>query len=285
MDRVERGALVVAVVGHVALFALLSLGLVSTAKLPPLDSQPIDVQFVDAIGLQSAAPKAATEPPAETQAPEIAKPEEAAAPEPVPAPPEPKPAPAKPAPKPAPPEPKPLPKPAAKPEPAKPAETKEERRRPDREEAATKAAPAKPAKAAGSRLGPNFLKGITPEKTNGKGQTPRAATVSAEAMNGLAAAIKRQIQPCYELGALQGTPAMEIVTVLDLRFNKDGSVAGDPAVAEQTGVTAANQAYRRQIAEVARRAVLRCAPLRLPAELYEGGWSNIQFVFTPGTMR
>jgi hypothetical protein len=104
-------------------------------------------------------------------------------------------------------------------------------------------------------------------------------------MNGLAAAIKRQIQPCYEVGALQGTPAMDIVTVLRLRFNRDGSVAGEPAVAEQTGVTAANQGYRRQMAEVARRAVLRCAPLRLPPELYEGGWSDIQFVFTPGALQ
>ena len=45
-------------------------------------------------------------------------------------------------------------------------------------------------------------------------------------MNGLGAAIKRQVQPCYELGALGGTPAMSIVTVLHLRFNPDGSVAG-----------------------------------------------------------
>ncbi|HWL47715.1 MAG TPA: hypothetical protein VNQ31_08370 [Sphingomonadaceae bacterium] len=273
MDRIERRALAVAVAGHVALFGVLSLGLVSTAKLPPLDSEPIDVQFVDAIGLRSAATEAAVEPPAESEAPDVAKPEDAAPPEPTPAPPEPKPEPPRPAAK------------VAPPEPAKPAEAKEPRRRPDRETAPPKAAPAKPAKPAGTRLGPDFLKGITPEKTGGRGQTPRAATVGAQAMAGLAAAIKRQIQPCYELGALQGTPAMEIVTVLDLRFNKDGSVAGDPAVAEQTGVNAANQAYRRQIAEVARRAVLRCAPLRLPAELYEGGWSNIQFVFTPGTMR
>jgi len=283
MDRIERNALAVAVIGHVALFAMLSLGLVSTAKLP--QSEPIDVQFVDEIGLKSAAPKAAVEPPAESEAPEVGKPEETSAPEP-----EPTPAPPKPEPKPEPPRPAPALKPEAKPapaekaSPAKPAEKKEPRRRPDREKPEAKAEKAEPEKAKGSRLGPDFLKGITADKTEGKGKTPRAATVSAQAMAGLAAAIKRQIQPCYTLGALQGTSAMEIVTVLDLHFNRDGSVAGTPAIAEQTGVTPANEGYRRQIAEVARRAVLRCAPLKLPAELYEGGWSNIQFVFTPGTM-
>ncbi len=41
----------------------------------------------------------------------------------------------------------------------------------------------------------------------------------------------------------------------------------------------------RQIGEVAKRAVLRCAPLRLPAELYEGGWEDLELVFTPGQMR
>jgi hypothetical protein len=34
--------------------------------------------------------------------------------------------------------------------------------------------------------------------------------------------------------------------------------------------------------EVSRRAVLRCAPLKLPAELYAGGWENITMGFIPG---
>lgn len=283
MDRTERTSLAIAVAGHVLLFGLLSLSLVSKAKLPPSVNEPMDVQFVDAIGLRSAAPSPATEAPAESQAPEVAKPEEPApAPEaePTPAPPKPEPAP-RPAPAP---EPKPAPKPEKprpeKPAPAKPTQDEQPRRRPDHQPPA-KTAPAKPGKATGSRLGPDFLKGITPEKSAGKGQSPRASTVSAQAMAGLAAAIRRQIQPCYTLGALQGTPAMDIVTTLQLKFNRDGTVANIGAQAEQTGVTAANQAYRRQIAEVARSAVLRCAPLRLPAELYEGGWQDILFTFTP----
>ena len=104
-------------------------------------------------------------------------------------------------------------------------------------------------------------------------------------MNGLAAAIKRQVQPCYELGGLGGTPAMQIVTTLRLRYNKDGSVAGNPQLVEQTGINPANRAYAQQIADVARRAVLRCAPVHLPAELYEGGWDDLDFRFTPGQMQ
>ncbi len=351
MDRAERVGLGVAVVGHVLLFAILSLGLVTKARLPPLKNEPMDVVLVDAIGLRSAAPEATPEPPAPSEAPTVGKPEEAVAP--TPAPPEPEPAPepapvpkpappkpvppkpAPPKPAPTPPKPAPTPKPAPKPAPApkptpkpapakpaaKPAPAKAEpkpatqpaakpskaaptaeagdardRRRPDRPTEgggapSTKPAKAaggkpgdKPAKAAGSRLGPDFLKGLSPEKGPGKSTKPAAAAVSPLALQGLAGAIKRQVEPCYELGSLQGTPAMTIVTSLRLRFNKDGSIATAPTVTEQTGVNAGNQAYARQIAEVGRRAVLRCAPLKLPAELYEGGWEDIELRFIPGQM-
>ncbi len=35
---------------------------------------------------------------------------------------------------------------------------------------------------------------------------------------------------------------------------------------------------------LARRALLRCAPLKLPPDLYEGGWQDIEFVFNPKVM-
>jgi outer membrane biosynthesis protein TonB len=306
MERAERTGLGVSVAGHVALFALLSLGLVSTAKLPPFKTEPIDVQFVDEVGRQSAAPQNA-EPPAPSKAPEVAKPEEPP-PEPTPEPtPKPSPAPPKPAPQPTPkpekaeekpapkpakkpekavekPTPKPVPKPEAKPTPKAAAPTDDRgRRRPDHQEEGAKPAPDKPGrKAAGARFDPNILKGLA--DAPGKAKAPKAATVSALQLTGLAAAIKRQVQPCYELGSLQGTPAMSIVTVLRLQFNKDGTVTGTPTVSEQTGVNGDNGAYTKQIADVARRAVLRCAPLHLPPDLYEGGWQDIELRFIPGQM-
>lgn len=357
MDRAERVGLGIAAAGHLLLFGVLSLGLVSTARLPPPRSEPIDVQLIDLIGMQSAAPKPETEAPAPSEAPDPGPPEDAAPPEPAPepepaptpAPPppapapkpeppqpapkpkpepkaEPKPEPVKPAPKPQP-APKPTPKPAPKkPEPEKPAPAKPAPKKP----APAKPAPAKPtpaksapakaaadkpsakpgpakpaaskpappaaskgsgsnaastkAKPTGSRLGPDFLKGIVAEKSEGKATTPRAAAVDARAMAGLGAAIKRQVQPCYELGSLGGTSAMQIVTVLRLRFNPDGTINGTPQVVEQTGLNGDNRAYARQMAELSRRAVLRCAPLKLPAELYKGGWDDLDLGFIPSQM-
>lgn len=287
MDRAERTGLGIAFGGHVLLFAILSLGILSTSKpLPPMH-EPMDVMLTDEIGMRSAMPEPAVEPPATSEAPEVGKPEESAAPAPEPAP-----APVKAEAAPAPP-----PKPSEKPAPPKetaPADPRD-RRRPDQDARKSrlnsdivkglKDPAAKPTadKAKGSRLGPDFLKGISPEKSTSKSTTPRAAVVDARAMAGLAAAIAAQIRPCYVVPA-GGTDAAAIVTVLRLRFKPDGSIATPPAIVEQTGVGASNQGYAQQMGEAARRAVLRCSPLRLPADLYEGGWEDIEFVFNPRMM-
>jgi outer membrane biosynthesis protein TonB len=290
MERADRTGLAVAITGHVLLFAALSLSIAK--RSPPVNApaEPMDVQLVDDVGLRSAAPVPATEPPQEMQAPDSGAPQEAPPPPPEAAPPPP--------PKEAPPKPpeKTAPSPApAKPEPAKPAPPKP-KPAPSRElsdilkdvkstakkEQAGSDAKAKAERAQSAKVG-DLLKGVIGASA-GRGENARASVTGA-AMNGLAAAIKRQVQPCYELGGLGGTPAMQIVTVLRLRYNPDGSVAGSPLMVEQTGVNAENRAYAQQIAEVARRAVLRCAPVKLPAELYEGGWDDLNFRFTPGQMQ
>lgn len=278
MDRVERNGLGIAAAGHVALFAALSLGLFAAKNKLPAQADPIEVMFVDEVGLKSAAPQSTPEPPAPSEAPEVAPPTEAPPPSPAVAPPA-KPAPAAPAPKPA-------PQPAVKPTPAAALPDMSERRRPDRlagAMAAISAAARSERKPTGSRLGSNFLKGITPEKSEGRSRTPQASAVSAQAMAGLAAAIAAQVKPCYSIPA-GGTDAERIVTVLRLRFNQDGSVATAPAVVEHNGVTEANQPYVRQMDDAAKRAVLRCAPLRLPPQLYAGGWEDIVFNFRPEAM-
>src|SRR5690606_17795369 len=176
--------------------------------------------------------------------------------EPAPAQAEPVPAPVEPAPKPKAsdvtqvPEPaekpKPTEKPKEKPQPAKKEETRDQsdRRRPDRD------AKGKAEKPGGSRLGANFLKGIS-DDPKGKANSPRAS-VSGAAMQGLAAALARQFKPCYELGSLQGTSAMSIVTTLRLRYKPDGTVAIEPEMVEQTGVNDANRSYARQMSDIAR---------------------------------
>jgi outer membrane biosynthesis protein TonB len=110
MDRAEATGLGIAVAGHALLLAILSLGL-ATATKKPLLSEPMEVTFVEEVGLKSAVTEVSTEAPAPSVAPVAGPPEEAApAPEPVPAPPEPAPAPPEPLPpppKPAPPAPQP----------------------------------------------------------------------------------------------------------------------------------------------------------------------------------
>jgi len=278
MDRAERAGLGVAAGGHLLLLAALSIA-IAHRVLPVKPVQEVmDVQLVDAIGLKSAAPAPASEPPRQIEAPEVGVPKDA-----VPPPSSAAPAP----PVPVPPKPVPVVKealaPPAKPAPAKPQLStllpgilKDVR-------STAKSESAKADRAAAPKIGPDFLKGVL-NASAGKGEQARATLTGAQ-VNGLAAAIKRQVQPCYDLGALGGTSAMQIVTVLQLRFNEDGSVAGTPQLVEQQGVNGANRVYAQQMVEVSRRAVLRCAPLRLPAELYAGGWENFTMGFIPGQMQ
>ncbi len=300
MERAERAGLGVAAVGHLALLAILSIGIAHRVMPVKPVQEVMDVQLVDTIGLKSAAPAPATEAPRQMEAPDAGPPKDAVPPPPSPEPTPPKPVPPKPAPpkpaepvaKPVPPKPEPVTKAPAPPAKPTPAPEKPSRLLPDilkdvrstaKSESARQDAATKAERAAGARIGPDFLKGVL-NASKGKADTARATVTGAQA-NGLAAAIKRQVQPCYDLGALGGTPAMQIVTVLNLHFNADGSLAGTPQLIEQQGVNAGNRAYAQQMAEVSRRAVLRCSPLKLPAELYAGGWENFTMGFIPGQMQ
>jgi len=267
VNRSDSYGLGAALVGHALLFAALTFTIAHrTPPAKPIEDA-MDVQLVDAVGLKSAAPVPATEAPQEATAPELGPLVDAAA---VPPPtPTPTPAPERPV--------------ILQPTPAPPAAAKPSPKRLSSDLLRDLNAAAKAERATGPRIGPDFLKGVL-GRAGGKGETARAS-ISGPAMQGLAAAIKRQVQPCYDLGALAGTPAMQIVTVLQLRFNPDGSVAGTPQLAEQQGVNAGNSRYAAQMVDVSRRAVLKCAPLKLPAELYEGGWENITMGFIPGQMQ
>lgn len=264
MDRTEATGFGVAVAGHALLLGILSVGFASASR-PPLIADSIEVSLVDEIGLRSALADPSTEAPAEAQAPEMGPPEEAA-PAPVEAPPEPTPPPPAPKPKAV----APAPEKPAKPTPAKPAPKKAAAKK---SEASAKASAER---ARASRIGADILKGIS-DPSSGKAEKPRAP-VGARDLAGLAAAIIRQVKPCYVVPT-GGEDSGSIETVLRLQFRKDGSVAGSPTLVEQNGLTSANRPYARQMADAARRAVLRCSPLELPAELYEGGWEDITFGF------
>ena len=274
MPRTEQAGLGLSLVAHVAIFTILSLGLFAATKPPIVPPTPIDVQIVDNVGLTDTAPEPPKVAPAQSVAPVVGPPEEA---EPEPAP---QPAPTPPAPAPvqreAVPPPKPSPKPAAKPVPvakpvAKPA--------PPKPAAVAKPAPAKPAvkpsvtPARGSKLGEDFRKGLTATPSNSTSQAPRVATVGPAQLAGLAAAIRRQVQPCADRITSPGPGAERITTKINLQMNRDGSFAANPRVVSQV-TDEDNERYGGRVGELAKAAFVQCSPFELPAELYDG-WKNI----------
>jgi outer membrane biosynthesis protein TonB len=289
----------------------------------PMDVQFVDMvgktSAAPKVAQEAPAPSEAPEKgPPEKTTPPPPKAEPVPKPEPKPAPPKPapaKPTPPKPEPKPVPrpePKPEPQPKPEPKPTPAKPKPEKQPAK-PSPEKASTKsvpdtsakATPARPSKKAGlssdflsdlpadkpgtakpkgSRLGSDFLKGLSPSKAPGKASAPRAAAVSAQSMAGLVSLIASKVKPCYNPPA-GGADSGQIVTLLSIRMNKDGSVAS-VTPGTQSGVNGSNAAYARQMADAAVRAIKRCSPISgLPPELYDGGWSDFDFRFRPDQMQ
>lgn len=321
MERAEKIGLGVAAAGHVLLFGLLSVGFLDTPNPVKLKQNPVEVSLVKDVALEAAAPAAAEAPsqavapdvgePEEAPPPAEAPPEPVPAPVPEPAPaPRPQPAPPKPAPpkpappKPAPPKPAPAPKPVPKPQPkprpkpapaaekapAKPAPAKQPSASSSSSKAKTPPAASKgsgktekatAAKPRGSRLGNDFLKGLTAEKTSAReSDAPPAARVDGKALAAIQQAIARQIQPCADRQVDPGPGANQIVTALNLRLNRDGTLSATPTVVRQAGVNDDNRRYARRVVDLGIAAFKGCSPLKLPAEYYStanGGWSNINY--------
>jgi outer membrane biosynthesis protein TonB len=265
MQRAEATGLGVAAVGHILLFGILSLGLTLAPKpVPPL-TQPVDIQIVDEVGLRDTAPDPSPVEPAPSVAPEVGPPVEAPLPEPTPAPlPKvaPAPTPPKPTPKPAPKVATPASKPAVKPVPAAPPRPKLalDLSRPQPQQAPR-----------GSRLGNDFLKGVSDRPTASTAQTPRAAAGPAVEAS-LAREVLRQLKPHWK--APTGADAEKLRTTLSISLARDGTVAA-VRVIETTGVTDSNRGQVRLHQEAAVKAVRLAAPFVLPAELYDA-WKVLE---------
>lgn len=273
MDRAEAGGLGIAIAGHGALLAALSLGFASAVS-PPAMNSPIEVSFVDEIGLQSAVTEISTEPPAQSVAPDMGPPEEAA-----------------PAEREALPEPAPTPKQAVEPAPQKPAPKSAPPKAEPKKQAPPKSTTksnqsGKGEKTTGSRLGDDFLKGIGNDPSPSRSQKPTGSVMSTQAAASIGAAIKRQVQPCADRQVNPGPGANQITTAINLRLNRDGSLARRPTVVRQTGITDSNKRYAERVADLAIAAFVGCSPLRgLPEDLYDvpNGWSNFTLNYSlPG---
>ena len=254
LDRAELAGTGAALAFHVALVVALSINLarIDTPAEPP----SMEVELVDDIGLTAAAPQALAPPPSE--APEIGEAERV------------EPAPAI-APPPPPPSIVPTPTPRVQPTPPV-------KRAPAK--AAPAKAPARPAPRA-SRIGDDFLKGVSADAPAAS-RAPSAATFNAAAKADVAAAIAAQIRPCALRQRALGEGANRIRVVLNIRLTPTGRLKGAPTVIRTTGVDEENLQYEELVKDQAIASYRECAPLRLPAELYQtpqGGWSNINMTY------
>ena len=92
-----------------------------------------------------------------------------------------------------------------------------------------------------------------------------------------------QVKKCYRH---PGVPSAgrSISTRVRLRLAPDGGLLDVPMIVTQTGVTPDNRLFAGRMAEAASQAVMRCAPLRLPAELHAGGWEEMDLTFSPSVL-
>lgn len=291
----ERQSYVIVGVAHLVLLGALSLALRSvTPPPPPDDGVPVEI-VTAADAAQAVAPPPTPRP----------------APEPTPRP-EPAPAPPPPAPTPSPPkaEVKPVDE-AAPPARTKPEKPKPETAKPDKPKPEKPAKPKPEAKPLDTDALSKLLAKDTPKAKpldtraltkSLDAAIPKAKPFDAAALSksldaalpkaaampkrgdprvaaGIAAAIKAQVTPCWTL-PVGGGAGGKVTALLHIAINRDGSIAGRPGLVSQTGVTGANAAYARAFAEAASRAVLRCAPLKLPADQYDQ-WAAVEINFDP----
>ncbi len=254
---------------------------------------------------EEAEPEPKPDPVPPAPQPKPAPPKPAPKPQPAPEPkpqPKPKPAPSKPVAKPAP-VPKPVVKPQPKAEKAPPAKAAPAKSAPTKAAAKPSATPAKTSSSAssakptkpsstkgsgstaeakasrprGSRLGDNFLKGLSADPSPSKSEAPKAAKLGAQAAANIGSAILRQVQPCANRQVTPGPGAERIRVTINLRLNRDGTLKSRPTISGHAGVDDDNRRYVDRVDDLAIATFVGCSPLRgLPDDLYDvqNGWSN-----------
>ena len=270
MSREERIGLAIAIAAHVGLVAWLALAPSRSTFQPPPDRMTVSLS-------DEVAPEATSPEPLAQAAPETAPTLGEAAPEPEPlpevAPPVPQPRViASPLPRLAPPVAKPTARPSAKPS-VKPAVAPQADTR-TRTRTRTRRRPDAPAGA--SRVGSDFLKGVTGGDARGAAQNPPAARAGPQVAASLRQAVARQLQ--LKWVAPQGAEVELLRTTISWSLNSDGSLSGLPQLASQEGVTDANRAQAKRHVEQAIRAIRLAAPFDLP-EQYYGNWKRLRFTF------
>lgn len=300
----RTGAIISAML-HFAVLATLIFGLPSLVEPIIIDEQPVLVELVDIAESTTPQQAPAPEPEAKPEPEPDPKPapveeqQQAAAPPPPPPPPPqeekvaalPKPEPAVVAP------------PPPKPEAEKPVEAPKPKPKPEAEETPPvnvfKAVPRPRAKPAPPQQKPSFDAGRiaalldksrkkpadNPGRANAVKSTSTplagiAATAQAPLTMSEIDAIRFQIQQCWSVPA-GARDAENLVVRIRVFLNPDGSLARAPEIVD--GGSPGNTFYRTA-AESARRAVLKCSPLKnLPVDKYQR-WREITLTFNPRDM-
>lgn len=94
----------------------------------------------------------------------------------------------------------------------------------------------------------------------------------------LAQKVRDQVMPCWNPPS--ASEAGLAIVRLRFRLDRDGRVVGQPVQSGVTGQTEANAAYINLLTNSGRRAILMCAPLELPPELFEA-WAQVEVEFNP----
>ena len=238
-ERAEWTGVGAALVFHVALIAALSTSLASIKDVAEPPS--MEVELVDEIGLEAAAPTPIAQPA--TAEPPPPAPAEAIAP--------------------------PMPRPALTPPPPQRPAAQPPRRPVQR-------APSQPSRRAG--IGDDFLKSFDDDLAPRTGPArPAAPAFSAKARANVASAIASQAQRCADRQPYLGEGADQISVSLKLSFARSGRLARAPQIASMSGDSDLKAKYGDLLEDQVRRIFADCAPFRLPAELYEtddGGWKE-----------
>lgn len=95
-------------------------------------------------------------------------------------------------------------------------------------------------------------------------------------------ALRNQIAQCWS--APIGSPHPErLIVALEVFLNPDGSVAQPPQLDANSAAAAASDPFMRAAAEAAKRAIVVCAPYKLPSDRYQT-WRDLDVTFDPRKM-
>lgn len=261
MDRGEGAGLTIAVLGHVVLFGLLSVGFLATPNPVRLVPAPIDVGLIEETALESTSPTPTSEAPAAKLSP-------------VEAPVEPDSAPPEPAPNPQPvakPQPTP-PKPAPAPEAVKPAPKTPPK-------AAPAQAPSRPSNRPTAPTGrlDGLLNGISDKPTKSVSVTPPAAVAGPEAKSALKAELARKLRPHWR--SPTGADVDKLRTEVRVALDEKGNILSIGECKQKGEVTPSNQPQVDLHCENAKRAIRLAAPFNTFPPEYYSVWKVIFPVF------